>query len=154
MDSDVIEAYLRFCAFVAAVIVACLLCLAFCAGAAFATLPTHEVIVTDRVDLVEVNHFHDGQAKLLFSQLLFWQWHERDGKFHIVDWRLVKSEAMEPRRDYARRRYVATIPAGQFSDRTCEVWADDYRETWTQVDPELIDRESWPIEKRRKLTTK
>lgn len=107
------------------------------------------VVVVDRVDVVEVNHFYDGQGKLVFCQILWWEWRaDEDGSAHrIVDWRLMKSSGQLPVR-------VDGVWRCQWTDgerlRRVDAWS--YRETWTQEDPELVDRLSMPPDQLRKLS--
>lgn len=106
--------------------------------------------VHDSVDLVEVNHFHDDQAKIIFSQLIWWEWVPWQSEYRVVDWRLIKSPHDWPRRRWERGGWEC-----RWFDKKdgCyrKVFAHDFRETWTQYDPELCDRNCVPQEMRRKL---
>lgn len=115
-----------------------------------------EDVVCDRVDCVEVNHFYGEQGRLIFDQAIFYDWSPADERYQVRDWRLVKNPAQIPTRDWARGvdpqdrvpRYTATWLDGEVLRR---VEADSYRETWTQYDPELLEREQFPKERRRGL---
>lgn len=122
----------------------------FIAAVLLLLVPQPSIIVRDRVDVIEINHFHDDEAKQVFEQLLFWDWCDRRGCLHIADWRLSKG-AIRPHYDYARGEWLAT-----WTDGTTlrEVKASGFRETWTQHDPELEDRAKWPQERRRKLSSR
>lgn len=122
------------------------LALSLFAVVAYGSMPQN-LVPRDRVDLVEANRFHDSDGRLVFEQLLFWEWCDRSGSFRIVDWRLNKG-AIRPRYDYARGEWLAVWTDG---DTLREVKASCFRETLTQFDPELEDRAKWPQEKRRKL---
>jgi hypothetical protein len=118
--------------------------------AALLTVP-HDDVLRDRACCLEVNVFHDSEAKPIFTQLLVWQFH--NGQHRIIDWRLIRNRGehntnIEVRRDYATGDYVARWDEDSGSR---EVRAATYRETLTQHDPELVDRDQWPIERRRKL---
>lgn len=132
-----------------------ILALAFAfASPALAAIPQAEPsAVTDRVDLIETNHLFDDNGKLIFDQLLFWEWDDYKSRHRIVAWRLLKNESMKPRRDYASGRWLAIVTVNDWNAqcRLTEVWASDCRETWTQQDPELLDREHWPHTSRRGL---
>jgi hypothetical protein len=102
----------------------------------------------DRVDLIEVNHFHDDQGRLVFDQVIFYEWCPRRGRHQVQAWRLLKTPAQKPRRDFATGEYVATWHDGE---TLREVRAPAARESWTQYDPELVEREYLPKEKRKDL---
>lgn len=100
----------------------------------FTTIP-FDVTVSETVDIVEVNHFYDDNGRHVFDQVIFYDW---DGT--CVDWRLIKNESMRPNR----------CKMLWFDDTILrKITAKSQRETWTQYDPELVDRES--NRKRRKL---
>jgi hypothetical protein len=105
--------------------------------AALAILPRAEL--PERVDLLETNHFHDSEGREVFVQHIAYDWHTRHGCHHVAAWALCKSEA---RHDFTRGEWVVS-----FKDR--EFRAPVYRESWTQRDPELVDREAWPVNQRR-----
>lgn len=102
--------------------------------------------VTDRVDLIEVNHLYDATGRHVIDQLIFWDW-DRD-RFSVRAWRLVKDSNCLPLRD-------------RNGDYVC-YWRDMHvlrrltaarkRETWTMFDTEVADREVLPIEYRQELS--
>lgn len=108
-----------------------------------------EDIAVETVDLIEVNHFHDDQGRLVFDQCIFYDWSPLDGRYMVRAWRLVKHNSQLPRRDFANDGYVAIW---QDADVVRKVRAESMRETWTQHDPELVEREYLPKERRRDLT--
>ncbi len=107
-----------------------------------------ETFPCDRVDLIEVNHFHDDQGRLVFDQLIFYEWSPQKGRHQVQAWRLLKNSNQKPRRDFASGEYVSTWLDG---DTFREVRAPAARETWTQYDPELVEREHLAKEKRKDL---
>ena len=96
--------------------------------------PTY--MVNDHVDLVEVNHFFDSDGKFVLDQVIYYNWSPRETRFHVVDYRLFKSEMQKP---------IRAIGANHFS-----VWhdgnvlrfiqTDGFVQTWTQHDPEHRER--------------
>lgn len=70
--------------------------------------------------------------------------------FAVRAWRLVKHPSQRPTRDYKNGGYTAVWQDGEIMRR---VNAPSMRETWTQYDPELFDREFLPKEQRRELRT-
>jgi hypothetical protein len=107
-----------------------------------------EAAVADHVDVVEINHFYDEHGKLVFDQVLYFDWSPAQSRYNVRAWRLLKSPAQVPQKDWQRGDYVATFYDG---DVLREVRATSVRETWTQYDPELVEREFLPKERRREL---
>lgn len=103
----------------------------------------------DRVDLIEVNHFYDEHGKHVFDQIIFYDWCSKDCRHHVRAWRLLKKPAQLPFRNWSQGDYVAVWHEGDVLRR---VRAASIRESWTQYDPELVEREFLPKEKRRDLT--
>lgn len=105
--------------------------------------------VRDDVDLVELNHYHDESGRHVFDQLIFYDWSEQKRRFDVRAWRLVKVPGQLPLHDHKTNVWrMIWHDAGML--RTVEAAA--YRETWTQYDPELINREFLSQENRRELT--
>jgi hypothetical protein len=96
-----------------------------------------EVVVQQRVDLIELNHFVDQEGREVFRQVLFYDWSPRHRQYIVRAWRLVKHESLIPRRRWSPPGYEC-------------LWHDDgvlrqvtaaaFRETWTQHDPERVNR--------------
>jgi hypothetical protein len=106
-------------------------------------------------DHVEVNQIHYWNTSEeawtpQFRQILFIDYVRIRGVDVMVvnDWRLYKDN-MTPRKDFATGKYVL-----RFVDRGekyREVYADSASWTDTDHDPEFLNREVWPTEKRRLL---
>lgn len=134
--------------------------------------------LTDRFDLVEVNHFHDEFGFPVFDQLIFRNWHRSTHGFRVEAWVMLRNgrvftaqgqaafdkeldevasrlsllDAMDLRRS---ARYRGDYEGGRshpqrFGTRyitwfhqdgwTREIHTASMIETWTQYDPERIDR--------------
>ncbi len=111
-------------------------------------LSPQEGATNDRVELMEVNHFYDEHGKHVFDQVIFYDWCEKDCRYHVRAWRLLKKQAQLPARNWKHGDYVAVWQDGDLLRR---VRAKSVRESWTQHDPELAEREFLPKEKRRDL---
>lgn len=98
-------------------------------------------VLRETVDQLEVNHFFDEHGKLVFDQYIFREWHY-SGEFRIVDWRLCKSVAQQP---------LGNRVLWWDGDKIRDVRAVSVKETWTQYDVELLERERLPKEFRREL---
>lgn len=118
--------------------------LAFAISSSFDSL-----VIKDSVDLVEVNHYHDAECKPVFDQLIFYDWSNQTRRFQVRAWRLVKSENQLPRRDAQQGNWLV-----RWHDDGVlrEVTSASRRETWTQYDPELVEREHLPQDQRLDLS--
>jgi hypothetical protein len=118
--------------------------------AAFAVVPSWaDNTVRDRCDLIELNHYFDEHGRLVFDQVIFLDWSEADSRFQVVAWRLVKHESQIPRPDCCGRKHYTTLWDDNGVMRA--VVADSFRETFTQYDVELLEREVLPKAQRREL---
>lgn len=115
--------------------------------AALATVP-NEGCVCDSVGRLEQNAFYDSEGRLVFKQLVGWDFYPEENTWHVRFWRMVKSEELVPRRDWRQGGYVV-----RFNDDGVfrEIRAASFADSWTQEDVELIDREKLPQEMRRGL---
>lgn len=106
-------------------------------------------LVCDRVDVLELNRVYDDEGRPVLTQMIFWDWHERDARLHVVAWRLWKDESPLPTRDWSCGEFVLLWNDGELLR---EVRAAAWRESWTQFDPELHDRNVFSKENRRGLS--
>lgn len=113
-----------------------------------AILPSEDV-TRERCDLIVLNSFYDDQARLVFDQLLFYDWSHDDGRFQLRAWRMVKSTAQHPRYDHARELWTTTTWLDGEIPR--QITAPVYQHVFTSFDPELTEREFLPKEQRREL---
>lgn len=111
-----------------------------------------ENFVQDEVDLVEINHFHDEKGRLVFDQIIFYDWCPLQHRYNVRDWRLLKSMGQIPVRDWRTGQFVAVWHDFKEKNVLRTVRAASVRESWTQYDPELVEREFLAQEKRRELT--
>lgn len=107
-----------------------------------------EDVARDKVDLIEHNHFYDEQGRLVFDQIIFYDWSPADSRYMVRAWRLVKNPAQVPERDWRGDGYLAIWQDGEILR---SVRAASMRETWTQYDPELYEREFLAKERRKEL---
>ncbi len=98
---------------------------------------TDSVLVSQRVDLIELNHFIDQEGREVFRQVLFYDWSNEHRRHVVRAWRLVKSESQLPRRHWFPAQFQCV-----WHDEGLlrQVSAPAYRETWTQHDPERENR--------------
>lgn len=108
-----------------------------------AASPSVVELRTERVDLVEVNHYFDLDGSHVLDQLIAYDWCEATGRYQVRDWRVIKSGRQFPQP--TDDGFAATWSEGRV------VKAAHFRETWTQHDPELTERRNLPQDARRKL---
>lgn len=145
----------------------------------FSIIPRDEVS-RDCVDLIELNHFYDENGRLIFDQVIFYDWKDNVKVYSTIDisevedlttctssdikvenlisryqvraWRLVKSPSQIPTINWSDKvyKYHALWIDGE---QIRYIKSKSIRETWTQYDPELVEREFLPKEKRKELRT-
>lgn len=106
---------------------------------------TNDNIITDHVDLIEVNEYTIGEKKPL-KQLIFKNWSRQHKRYIIIDFRMVLSEDMLPvesKGEYVSRWHELEYMMEVTSKYRCY--------TFTNKDPELIDRNITPEEDRMKI---
>ena len=108
-----------------------------------------ETHLVDRVDLIEINHLYDLQGRLVINQLIFYQWDSASQRFQVRAWRLLKSDDQLPRKSWNQDQYICL-----WRDMNVhrKVYAHNVRETWTTYDPEVMERNLFPIEHRSELS--
>ena len=111
-----------------------------------------EDLVVDQVDLVEINHYHDELGRPVFDQIIFYDWSPRESRYQVRAFRMLKSSQQIPRRNWVDGGYDTIWHDGQTNDLLRRVHARQMRETWTQYDPELVEREYLAKDRRRDLT--
>jgi hypothetical protein len=115
--------------------------------AAAGVLPT-EAAVVEKVDLIEVNHFYDEQGRPVFDQCVFYDWTQERERYDVLAWRLIKTGDQYPQRNWGKGGYTAIWYDGEVLRH---VNAAAFRETDTQHDVELVEREWMPKDMRREL---
>jgi len=108
----------------------------------------HDPSLKDNVEMIELNHLYDGQGKLVLDQWIFYDWSGRLSQFVVVDWRRSKTDIFVSK-NWKTGEYNLTFFDGDYLRK---IRSKIYRETWTQYDPELKNREIVPVEHRRLLT--
>ena len=123
-------------------------CLSMSMCTAALCLQPVENIAHEQVDLIEVNHYYDQYGELVLDQIIFYEWSAQESRFQVRDWRPLKSRNQLPRRDWRRRDWVAVWRDGHVLRK---VRSPAIRETWTLYDPEVVDRDVFPKQCRRRL---
>ena len=108
-------------------------------------------VITDHVDLVEVNFCYDDRGHPMIQQLIFYDWCPVSRCYRVRDFRLLETVEHLPHRVRGGRTYVVTW----FDERdgvARRVIAKAVRTTYTRHDPEMVERDRFPKDMRRELT--
>jgi hypothetical protein len=95
-------------------------------------------VTRTQVDLIELNHFMDDEGREVFQQVIFYDWCKPKQQFHVRAWRLIKKQNQLPIRHWNPKCYQCTWHDGPLLR---QVRASKLRETWSQQDPERVNRE-------------
>jgi len=99
-------------------------------------LQPKEDVKSDNVDLIEVNHYFDANGKHVFDQMIFFDWCNKSRCYQVRAWRLIKKPNQRPTRSN-RKFYQVVWQDGEVIRR---VRTKFVRSTWTQYDPEVVER--------------
>ncbi len=99
-------------------------------------------VIEESIDMIELNHFYDSSGRHIYDQVIFYHLAPETGKYRVRAWCLVED------RESLSRRPIRNPVTG----RVRVEWYDGehrvlrhlessvYRESWTQVDPERMDK--------------
>lgn len=104
-----------------------------------------ERVIDEPVDLIELNHFHDPCGRHVYDQVIFYDVAPETGKFHVRAWCLVEDRETLSRRPL--KDPTTSIVRVEWWDDQQQIMrrlrSKQFRESWTQVDPERSDRACW-----------
>jgi hypothetical protein len=123
-------------------------------------------VLREHVDIIHLNHFYDDNGNLVFDQVIFKRWDSE--RPQVVDWRLIRDGVPMPVGEWIAKVgtwegvWPSVEPSSYGHLYRCywmdgtqglrEVTATSLEEDWTQYDPELVERELLPKEKRSGLS--
>ena len=99
---------------------------------------------TDRVSLIEDNRLYSDNGDPVFRQIIFWDWFYDLGEFHVVAYRVVAFDYHSIQIGSDGCTVIICV-----NGDLIRVRSDHFRRTWTQTDPEVDDRQRFPMEFRR-----
>lgn len=98
--------------------------------------------LSECVDLIELNHFYDRQGKHVYDQVIFYERHPGNGKYHVRAWCLVEDRESLNRRPV--KDAVSDLYRVEWLDSDQQVLRSIrsrlFRESWTHTDPERTDK--------------
>ena len=114
------------------------LCLSICATIS----PKGNHSVDEYVDLIELNHFYDQLGRPVYDQVIFYERAPETGRFQVRAWCLVEDRESlnrRPIRNHETQLYqVDWFDTDQRLLR--KITSRLYRESWTQIDPERVNK--------------
>lgn len=110
-----------------------------------------EDIVSQRVDLIEINHFFDEEGLPKSDQIIFYEWSEERARFDVVDYRRKTSAKQNPCFIDSQKGYLVIWHDTGKPKVLRQIHARNVIESWTQFDPEMVERRKLPKDKRSEL---
>ena len=103
-----------------------------------------ENIVVDTFDMIEVNHHHNEWGVQVWSQIILWDWHSVDCKFHVEKWIMMddaykKTKEGEKKWETTRRQIEQTLETLERKKQW--MWASEYRGDY--VDSKFLPKKNW-----------
>jgi len=105
---------------------------------------------SEQADLLELNHHYDTQGCHVYDQLIVWRQNPATFRFEVASWTLCDTQG----------KYPVRMPSGVYrvtwldSGKPREVVSRQYRESWTQTDPEREDQRRLHVDDRIRLIEK
>ena len=103
----------------------------------------------DSFDLTEHNSYYSPDGRLVFEQMIFYDWDHRNSRFQVAAWRLCGKHKMRIERDEKNRRTII-----RFRDTNLSrlIISQIHIRTFTTHDPELRERSFLQKSDRRGLS--
>lgn len=98
-------------------------------------------------DMVELNHYIDGEDKHHYSQLIFWQYSPEYRRFHAHGWVLVDSDSSLFVDRYSMPGKIVVTWLDRDSKKK-RIVSKNFRQTETKYDPERGNHRLFPVEFR------
>lgn len=97
--------------------------------------------ISERVDLIELNHHYDDLGRHNYDQVIFYEWCPEYKRFHVIAWCLVDEERTRLPKQSIRRGEWTVRWQERDPGVEREVKSELFRETWSQIDPERANKE-------------
>ena len=108
---------------------------------------------SETVDLIERNGFFDRKGKLCFEQVIFWEFTRTSGRTEVRSWRIVCDNDLHNRRPVKSEATGLWVSEWTEQGKRYRIVSRQYRESVSQIDPEVIDRKKLPDELRKGLSS-
>ena len=77
-----------------------------CASFVALGIAPQEDVARESVDLIELNHFYDEHGRLVFDQVIFYDWASSESRYNVRAWRLVKNPSQLTQRAWGEHPLV------------------------------------------------
>ena len=105
---------------------------------------------SEHCDLLELNHHYDLRGCHVYDQLIVWHRNPANGRFEVRAWTLCDVQTKYPVRTASGIYRVTWTDSG----KPREVVSRQFRESWTQIDPERADQKRVHPDDRIRLIEK
>ena len=113
------------------------------------TLFAPQNATSEHVDLVELNSHYDCMGRFVYEQVIFYEWRSDFNRYHVRAWVLSDGDK-QPQRDYRNGLWIV-----KYTDRDQKfervITSTHFRRSWTQVDPERVNKKLLPESERHGL---
>lgn len=101
------------------------------------------------VDVCELNHFYDSPGQLRFSQIILWRWHRHtDPPGHQVTEYFIVDNGDDVMIKPSKKPCRTSVTWRSRHGHVYEVDAVTWIETHTTYDPEVLNRNRLPMDRR------
>jgi hypothetical protein len=95
------------------------------------------------VDCIELSHIFDMKGRIIYDQMIAWEWNPTNGKFQVRGWCLCNED------------YPITFDGiTKFENKDYRLHSPLFRESWSILDPERENKKVWPESMRYALPMK
>jgi hypothetical protein len=100
-------------------------------------------------DMLELNHFYDLDSNHIFDQVILWKWYDPECEYHVSEYYMLNLDMSaeinkKPQKNYSSGLYEAWRGVDK-------IIAPNFRESWTQTDPERNDKHK--LDERLRIRT-
>lgn len=104
------------------------------------------------VDMIELNHYFNGKAQHVYSQVIFYERLAANGHFHVRGWALIEMrESLNRLPQYDPIADKVVVDMITSDGKYTRLESRLFKETWTQYDPERLDKDKLPEQYRLRL---
>lgn len=103
-------------------------------------------------DMIELNNKYDDKCIHVYSQIIFWKKNPSNGKYEVMEFIMVEDRESLNRRPIKQNdeRYHVYYKNSE-QDKIYHIISPIYKESWTQIDPEIENKKLVPERQRFKL---
>jgi len=96
--------------------------------------------ITDRFDLVELNHYYSVDFIFQFTQLIFWDWNHQYKRYEVQAWILADKDRPHSHLPIKLGSHNYHVVIQVYGEEPRVIQCRLFRETWTAHDPERVNK--------------